>query len=125
MLDKNARILLVDDSSLMQKAISNYLKELGYENVVTASDGQEGLVEYNSEKPDFIFLDIVMPNMQGNELLEKIRETDTSTPVVMLSSIDKQSIVDACVELGILGYVLKPINRNDGPEVLKGFLEKV
>lgn len=125
MLDKNARILLVDDSSLIRKAISSYLKQLGYENIVTASDGQEGWSEYNAEKPGFIFLDIVMPNMQGTELLEQIREHDMSTPVVMLTSVGKQSIVDACIDLGINGYILKPLNRDDGPEMLMNFLETV
>ncbi len=123
MLSIYARILLVDDSALILKAVKNCLTELGYKNIVTASDGQEGYVEYLQNKPDFIFLDIVMPNMQGNELLEKIRQTDSETPIVMLSSVEKESVVEACKELGILGYILKPLNRNNAPAVLKEFLD--
>ena len=67
-----------------------------------------------------------MPNMQGNELLEKIRvqDNDSVTPIVMLSSVEKESIVDACKSLGILGYILKPIKRGEAANVFKEFLVK-
>ena len=77
------------------------------------------------EEPAFIFMDIVMPNMSGNEALKQIREADRKTPIVMLTSVSDEALMHECELLGITGYILKPLTRNEGPAKLSSMLEKV
>ncbi|MFT7003322.1 MAG: CheY-like chemotaxis protein/CheY-specific phosphatase CheX [Sulfurimonas sp.] len=116
------KILIVDDSSFMRKSIKRFLKTLGYENVVEAENGLQALEMHAQEKPAIIFMDVVMPEMTGDEALEKIRDIDKETPIVMLSSVNENAIVDKCNKLGVSGYVLKPLTAEDGPSTIKKFL---
>jgi CheY-like chemotaxis protein len=125
MLPLNAKILLCDDSRIIRLSMSRILNELGYHNLIEADDGARGVEQHAAEQPDLIFLDIVMPNMTGDEALAKIRAVDKATPVIMLSSVAKQSQIDACSALGILEFVLKPLTAEDGKETLRGLLERL
>jgi len=124
MLSTDATIMVVDDMRLIRSAMKMYLKTLGYNNVIEASDGTEALEKYNAEKPGFIFLDVVMPNLTGDEVLKEIRKTDKATPVVMLTSVAEEKTIESCKQNGILGYAIKPINKENGPELLSEFLAK-
>jgi len=125
MLSKESKIMLVDDSKLIRSAVKKFLNKLGYENIVEAADGQEAVDTHASSRADFIIMDIVMPNLTGNLALAKIREEDKLTPVVMLTSVDEERMVKECSEHGVLGYIVKPIERDVGPEVLLKFLAMV
>jgi len=125
MLSKESTIMLVDDSRLIRSAIKKHLTKLGYENFIEASDGQEAIDMHSQSPADFIFMDIVMPSLNGDEALVKIRESDKNTPVVMLSSVSKEQVIKECAEQGILGYILKPIAPQDGPQTLEKFLAMV
>jgi two-component system chemotaxis response regulator CheY len=125
MLPKEATILIVDDMRLIRSAMKMYLKSLGYDNVIEAGDGKEALQKYQSDKPGFVFLDIVMPQMTGDEVLKEIRKTDKNTPVVMLTSVADEKTIQACQQAGIVGYAIKPINKENGPQLLSEFLAKV
>ena len=125
MLKQDAKILIADDSSIIRKAMSRILNELGYQNIVVAEDGAQAVERHAAEKPDLILLDIVMPNMNGDEALAKIREGDKTTPVIMLSSVAKQSQIDACKALGIIEFVLKPLTAEDGKGILKSLLDRL
>lgn len=125
MLSKDSTIMLVDDSRLIRSAVKKYLVGLGYKQIIEAEDGQEAVDKHTSTPSDFIFMDIVMPNLAGNHALAKIRESDKSTPVVMLTSVSEDHMIKECEGHGILGYILKPINQNDGPTILSNFLEMI
>lgn len=127
MLDKNAKILVVDDTFIMRESLRRVLASMGYENVIQAENGREAVkaVEDENNKVALVFLDIVMPIMDGKAALKKIRETNKSVAVVMLTSVaDKDSIME-CSKLGMTGYVLKPINAVEGPDILKGIFRKL
>lgn len=125
MLPKNARIMIVDDMKMIRTSIRKYLLSLGYENVVEAVDGEDALKQYADEKPAIIFMDVVMPNISGDEALKVIREGDKKTPIVMITSVAEKGVMSGCEEQGILGYILKPLTMETGPQALSGILNKV
>ncbi len=127
MLNKDANILIVDDTMIMRESLRRVLLTLGYENVTQAENGRDAvkLVEDESNQFDLIFLDIVMPIMDGKAALKKIRETNKKVPVIMLTSVaDKDSIIE-CSKLGMSSYVLKPINAQEGPGILSDIFVKL
>ncbi|OGT22167.1 MAG: hypothetical protein A2V90_08250 [Gammaproteobacteria bacterium RBG_16_57_12] len=100
---------------------------LGYDNILQADNGREAIKILTTEgnKVDLIFLDIVMPIMDGKTALKKIRETNKTVPVVMLTSVaDKDSIIE-CSKLGMTSYVLKPVNAETGPKILSNIFVKL
>lgn len=124
MLPKTAKVMIVDDMKMIRTSIKKFLNTLGYENIVEAVDGEDAVKKYASEKPEFIFMDVVMPNIPGDAALKIIREGDKKTPVVMLTSVAEKSVMDACAKEGILGYILKPLTLDNGPKVLAEMLAK-
>jgi CheY-like chemotaxis protein len=121
-IQRNEKILVVDDSRFIRISIKRFLSSLGYENIVEAANGVEAVRMHAKEKPAIIFMDIVMNEMIGDEALEKIRETDSDTPIVMLSSVNDHTMIDRCDRIGASGYIVKPLTAEDGPERLKEFL---
>jgi len=121
MLDKEKTILIVDDTMMMREGLRRVLASMGYENTVQAEHGKQALKIIESGEHDIsvVFLDIVMPVMDGKETLKAIRATNKELPVVMVTSkADKDSIVE-CSKLGMSSYVLKPINAAEGPGILE------
>lgn len=117
-LPVEAKILLVDDSLLIRKAMRRYLGKLGYHNTIEASDGNEAVIKVADEKPDFLFMDIVMDQMNGNEALEIIRKTNSKLPIIMLSSVSEKDVILGCYNQGIQGFVLKPLQNNTALQIL-------
>lgn len=127
MLDKNATILVVDDTLIMRESLRRVLASMGYVNVLQADNGRSALkvLEEKEFKVDLIFLDIVMPFMDGKQTLKSIREKSKTIPVVMLTSVADRDAIVECVKEGITSYVLKPISAANGPEVLSGIFVKL
>ncbi len=127
MLGKEKTILLVDDTMIMREGLRRVLAAMGYENTLQAENGKQALKIIESGEHDIgaVFLDIVMPVMDGKTALKTIRETDKELPVVMLTSkADKDSIIE-CSKLGMTSYVLKPINAVEGPAILSDIFIKL
>lgn len=106
------RILTVDDSSTIRTIISTQMLELGYE-VEQAEDGEKGLARLEEITVDLILLDVTMPVMDGPTMLAKLRERGDKTPVIMLTSESKRTIVSGAVKLGIEDYILKPFKPEE------------
>ncbi|KRT66131.1 MAG: hypothetical protein XU11_C0013G0030 [Candidatus Dadabacteria bacterium CSP1-2] len=102
-----ARILLVEDEELLRKMYRKKL-ELAFE-VETAADGEEGLAKAREFKPDLILLDIVMPKLNGIEVLKKIKADFAIKwiPVVMLTNTASGAAIQECSQAGALGYIIK------------------
>jgi CheY-like chemotaxis protein len=122
MLKRDAQILLVDDSKMVRMAMTRLFAFLGYTNIVEATDGAQAVDRHAKERPDLIILDIVMPNM-GDEALAQIRAVDTATPIIMLSSVAKQSEIDLCRSYGITDFIVKPIVAPEGVAALSQQLQ--
>ena len=103
------KILIVDDEKNMRWAISRALEKEGYE-IHEASNGQEGIETFERHRPDVILLDLKMPVMDGMETLKKIRETNTTTPILMLTAHGTMETAIEAMKLGAMDYLSKPFD---------------
>jgi two-component system, NtrC family, sensor kinase len=110
--DADAALLIVDDIEDNRFALSRRLARLGYLNVTTASDGRQALELLNSKPFDLVLLDIMMPNVNGYEVLADMKASESlrHIPVIMISAIDELDSVVRCIELGAEDYLPKPFN---------------
>jgi len=106
------RILTVDDSRPIRMIVAKAIAEFGFE-VGEAEDGNEGLKKLAEGPYDLVILDVTMPNLDGPGMLSKMRDGGDKTPVLMLTSESKTSIVAALMKLGIQDYVLKPFKADE------------
>jgi CheY-like chemotaxis protein len=102
------KILVIDDEPIVAGLIADGLREEGYEQIVTANSGPEGLQAIEREAPDVVFLDITMPGMDGIEVLRRIRERSGDLPVVILSGWGTEGQLEAARKLGVMDVLKKP-----------------
>jgi len=104
----NKKILLIEDDPIIIRMYKIQLKKSGYE-VAVAGTGKEGLEKSSSEKPDLIVLDLVLPEMDGFKVLEKIKNNPQTKhiPVVVLSNLGKEANIQRGVDLGASAYLIK------------------
>ncbi len=114
------RILAVDDSRAIRAIVAKKVQEMGFE-VGEAGDGEEGLARLAALHYDLVILDVTMPNLDGPAMLRRMRESGDKTPVLMLTSESKRSIMVDVMKLGIEDYILKPFK----PEELTVKIEKI
>lgn len=109
---KPRTILIVDDSSLLRKAACDTLTKAGFKVVGTLSSGEECL-DYlkNNPAPEIILLDIIMPGIDGIEVLKEIRNQKINSKVVIFTSIADRATVQKATAIGVDGYMLKPISE--------------
>jgi CheY-like chemotaxis protein len=102
------RILLVEDDHFLRKAAQTSLKRHGY-HVVTASDGEEALRLVRTEKPELILLDLIMPKVQGFEVLRALKaDAETAAiPVIVLSNLGQDHDHDATLAAGAIAHLVK------------------
>tara|TARA_R110000787_G_scaffold63273_14_gene142561 strand:+ start:255 stop:1199 length:945 start_codon:yes stop_codon:yes gene_type:complete len=122
-LPLESKILLVDDSGMIRKALRRYLSQLGYNNVIEADDGSVAVTMVQEQQPDFMFMDVVMGQMNGDQALEAIRANGSNVPIVMLSSVTDQKLIKSCESQGISGFIFKPIQADTGAEIVKEYLK--
>ncbi len=104
---KKLKILVTDDSKLLRKKLRLELEKAGCE-VMEAENGKEAVMLTLQEKPDGVFLDIVMPEVGGIEALRVIKEVSPELPVVMLSSAGTPQKLMETLKLGALDFIQKP-----------------
>ncbi len=108
------RILLVDDSSTQRLIIRRGLDlEDGVDVVGEAANGREALFQFSALKPDVVLLDLVMPEMGGEEALQAIMQMDPGAQVVVVSSLGARDIVERCLEAGAFSFLQKPFDTED------------
>jgi signal transduction histidine kinase/DNA-binding response OmpR family regulator len=110
--DTDAALLVVDDIEDNRFALTRRLARLGYLNVTTAADGRQALELLKSRPFDLVLLDIMMPNVNGYEVLADMKASESlrHIPVIMISAIDEIDSVVRCIELGADDYLPKPFN---------------
>lgn len=122
-MNKDMKILVVDDFSTMRRIIKNLLRDLGFTNTDEADDGNTALPMLKTGKYDFLVTDWNMPGMTGIELLKTVRADDDlkSLPVLMVTAEAKRDQIVAAAQAGVNGYVVKPFTA----AVLKEKIEKI
>jgi two-component system chemotaxis response regulator CheY len=126
-LNKNMKILVVDDFSTMRRIIKNLLKDLGFANIQEADDGNTALPMLQQGDFDFVVTDWNMPGMQGIDLLRAIR-ADASLkhiPVLMVTAEAKKEQIVAAAQAGVNGYVIKPFTAATLKEKLAKIFERL
>jgi len=111
-VDKNIKILFVDDSSVIRDMVESSLLQLGYMDIESAEDGVEALELANQEEYDFIITDINMPNMDGLELIRNLRDklAYASIPIMVLTTEWSESMKQKGKEVGATSWIVKPFD---------------
>ena len=106
---RKLKVLYVEDDLVHREELADYLsRRVG--RLYLAENGEQGFEKYLSLNPDLVITDLRMPKLSGIELARKIREENKTVPIIVLTAMsDKESILEA-VKVGILDYVLKPVD---------------
>jgi two-component system chemotaxis response regulator CheY len=122
-LNPKTRFLVVDDFSTMRSIVRNLLKDLGYEDVKEADDGQTALPILQTGTVDFLITDWNMPHMPGLQLLKEVRSDPrlADLPVLLLTAEAKREQIVEAAQAGVNGYVIKPFTA----QTLKEKLDKI
>lgn len=103
---KKNKILFVEDEKVLRETLQEALEDNKFE-VETASNGEDALDLLGKNKYDLILLDIILPKINGLEVLEKIREEGKNTPVILLTNLSGSSHVQKALDLGARNYLVK------------------
>jgi two-component system, chemotaxis family, chemotaxis protein CheY len=113
-----SKILIADDSQFMRSVLSDILTEEGYE-VTEAENGKQVLEMVKNNPPDLLLLDIIMPEVDGIEVLKGLGKTQK---VVVVSAVGQEKMVEEAKGLGAIDYVIKPFDNTHVLEVVKKVL---
>jgi len=114
----NKSVLIVEDDKVSNENLS-YMFQKFFKKVVSCFDGKEAYETYLTCKPDIIITDIEMPEINGLALVEKIRQKDIHTPIVIMTSFTHQHYLMQAVNLQLLSYIVKPITKTNFQTLLQ------
>lgn len=115
------KILIIDDSRTSRAFIIDALENQGY-TFGEAADGIEGLKKIEEISPDIIILDLLMPNMNGFEVLEILKSKRNKVPVIVLTADIQDDVKNECLALGAMQFITKPFNSNDLTSAIKNII---
>lgn len=123
MPDFKMKILVVDDFSTMRRIVKNLLRQLGYENIEEAEDGAQAFSKLKNGGYGFVVSDWNMPNMDGLEMLKKVRSDPElkDLPILMVTAEAEKEKVITAIQAGVNNYIVKPFTG----EILKEKMDKV
>ncbi|EGL53399.1 MULTISPECIES: chemotaxis response regulator CheY [Methylophaga] len=126
-MDKNMKILIVDDFSTMRRIIKNLLRDLGFNNTQEADDGLTALPILQAGGIDFLVTDWNMPGMQGIDLLKTVRADEklSSLPVLMVTAETKREQIIEAAQAGVNGYIVKPFTAATLKEKIEKIFERI
>ncbi len=116
-------VLVVDDTPFMVKMLGDIFADAGY-RVFTARSGEDALAAYDRELPDLTSLDLVMPGMDGIQVLRELRQRDPAGKVIMVSAVGLEAKVMEALKLGARNYILKPFDRDKVLEAARRILDE-
>lgn len=106
------KILIVDDSNFSQRITANLIKKfLDDVEIYFANDGQDGLETYKKINPDYTFVDLLMPNINGKDMVELVKKIKDDAKIVVLSADVQKSVKEEMEVLGIMSFINKPFNE--------------
>ena len=118
------KILAIDDESDVLLIVRTALESEDYE-VFTASNGEDGLALASEENPDLIVLDVMMPEIDGFEVLQRLKDTENTAniPVVMLTGLSDNNLIKKALDLGVRHYVVKPFEFREFIDIVHSAME--
>ncbi|MEA1971871.1 MAG: response regulator [Candidatus Cloacimonadota bacterium] len=108
---QDLKILLVEDDYMVSQTIIRSLKNVGYSNIIEASDGKEAIEMTCSQKPNIILMDIEMPEMNGLDAAKIIQDT-CPTPIIIVTAFDNSEYVNQASDSGVSAYLNKPLQED-------------
>lgn len=126
-MEKNMKILIVDDFSTMRRIIKNLLRDLGYNNTAEADDGSTALPQLMNGSFDFLITDWNMPNISGIDLLKAVRADARlkDMPVLMVTAEAKRDQIVEAAQAGVSGYIIKPFTADTLREKIDKIFERI
>lgn len=118
------RVMVVDDSSITIKKLTQILEQIGHQVVCSCKTGTEALACYQQYHPDIVTMDITMPDMDGIEATQQIIGTFPNALIIMVTSHGQEQMVIESIEVGAKGYILKPIKADKLAEMISHVYEK-
>lgn len=118
------QILLVEDETESAAFLKTLLEKHGFA-VTVAKDGGQAHASFSMRKPDFVILDLILPGESGFEICERIKQTEESVPVLVLTAIDMPDARDLAVRVGADGYMTKPYDPDELLESIREIAETV
>ena len=106
---ENFRVLVVDDSEFARRNMKKILTAVGGEAAGFATNGREAIDQYMKLRPDVVFMDITMPEMEGVEAVQTIMDRDASAKIVMVSSNGYQELIKEALDSGAKHFLTKPV----------------
>lgn len=111
-MKKIGRVMVVDDEENIRDVLSNYLTSLGYD-VVSANDGEDALNKFKKNSFDLIISDLLMPTIDGLELLKKVRDQDREVIFLMITGYPSIETAVEAIKKGAYDYITKPFHMED------------
>ncbi|WP_045214758.1 response regulator [Desulfonatronovibrio magnus] len=116
-----AKILIVEDSAFQRTIIKRIVSNAGHE-VMEADSGREALRLIEAKQPDLVFLDLLMPDINGFQVLKVLKSKHSTVPVVVVTADVQETTRQRCEEDGVRQIVYKPVDENKISSVLKSVL---
>lgn len=117
-MDKLQTILIVEDSPTMLSMLSNILSRAGY-NVLTSENGKNAIKSTKENHPDVVLLDLMLPDINGDEALRKIKQIDVNIPVIICSSNTYIKSATEAMKYGAYDYIMKPFDNTQLIKMVK------
>jgi len=117
-------ILIAEDEEELREYFSEYL-QIFFTNVFIAKDGEEAYSQYLENHPDIILTDINMPNLDGLNLISRIREKDSTTKIIIMSAHSEQDKLLRAIELNLVTYLIKPIKTDMLKKVIFDIIDTI
>jgi len=117
------KVLVVDDEQSIVTLLQYNLKQAGYE-VITANDGEEGMIKAINSHPDLIILDLMLPKLDGVDVCKQLRQQKIMTPILMLTARDDEFDKVLGLELGADDYMTKPFSPREVVARVKAILRR-
>jgi two-component system chemotaxis response regulator CheY len=115
------RVMITDDALFMRVTLKNLLINSGYDVVAEAVNGKDAVERYKALKPDVVFMDITMPEMEGIAATRAIKESDPNARVIMCTAMGQKHLVIEAIQAGAKDFIVKPFS----PERVLESIEKV
>jgi two-component system chemotaxis response regulator CheY len=116
------KILIVDDAAFSRGMLKRMVESAGYE-VIEAGSGEEALEKFKTEKPDLVTMDLLMPDMDGIDVVRKIMETDPGAKAIVCSTDKQKFRQDEARDAGAAAFLPKPVDPEKLLETLKNILD--
>lgn len=121
---RNFSILYVEDEEILREKMATFLRKI-FDHVETASDGGEGFQKYLLKPYDIVITDILMPKVNGLELIESIRKKNENQEIIVVSAYTDAEYLMQCIQLDVTGYMIKPVDFVQVLTVLDRSVEKL